>query len=105
MGYNSIYENVEFVNSVGLKANLYMFGYLGIGILFLSHIIVFFRLNHFYLNSIAFFIVFWISFYQRANFYDTHNLIIYLSLYCLYLNVPSNKSIEQTNIIKKLNSS
>lgn len=94
-GYGSTDENVFFNNVVGLKRELYEAGLVGVLFIFLAFSIPYFRLNKITFKVLAFFMVFWLSYYQRANIYNFGIEFLFLNMGALTILIPPKNTKEK----------
>lgn len=81
----------EYGGNAGVQVSIYQYGILGVAAMVISYTIIFFNnLKSVVLKNknivIAFFVVFWLSFYQRQNITTFFNCLIFFTmpLFCVY---------------------
>lgn len=95
-GYGSTDKIDDFSNVVGLKRELYEVGLIGIIFVFLAFSIPYFRLNKMTFKLFVFFMVFWLSYYQRSNIYN-------FGIEFLFFNVGALAAFDPQEVTKGKN--
>lgn len=79
-GYQAYYKEMkEWDGSAGATVFIYQYGWVGVVIIFLSYLFIYVRGTPISRFSLVFFLIFWLSFYQRQFIYQPFYLLIFFS--------------------------
>ncbi len=99
-GYQAYYKELkEWDGSAGATVFIYQYGWFGVIVIFLCYLFIYVRGTPISRYSLVFFLIFWLSFYQRQFIYQPFYLLIFFSFGLFDIKQPFLKNNYK---IKKL---